>query len=100
MGFRGGTYFTTPGSPTAAHVLLLVPEPVREAADLPIPQAGNDVVFLLQNGRWQTYPAPVANASSHSLRVRPDKRKDGGFNLDVTGMGSWNHPVELRPSVQ
>jgi hypothetical protein len=81
-------------------VLLLVPEPVREAADLPIPQAGNDVVYLLQNGRWQANHAPVANASSHSLRVRPDKNKDGGFELDVTGMGSWNHRVELRPSGQ
>jgi hypothetical protein len=99
-GFWGATYFTTPGSSSVAHVLLLVTEPVREAADLPIPQAGNDVVYLFQNGHWQAYPMPVANASSHSLRVRPDKKNDGGFDLDVTGMGIWNHIVELRPTAQ
>ena len=97
-GFSGGTYLTTGENRPAAHVLLLVPEPVKEAADLPVPQQGGDVVYLLRNGHWQPYPAPVANASSHLIRVRPDGRRDGIFTIDVTGMGSWPTQINLKPS--
>ena len=97
-GFSGGTYLTTGENRPAAHVLLLVPEPVKEAADLPVPQQGGDVVYLLRNGHWQPYPAPVANASSHLIRVRPDGRRDGIFTIDVTGMGSWPTQIKLKPS--
>lgn len=97
-GFSGGTYLTTGENRPAAHVLLLVPESVKEAADLPVPQPGGDVVYLLRNGHWQPYPASVANPSSHVVRVRPDARRDGIFTIDVTGAGSWPHQIKLKPS--
>jgi hypothetical protein len=96
-GFSGGTYFTTGESRPATHVLLLVPEPVEEGVELPVPQQGGDVVYVLRNGHWQPYPAPVGNPSSHLIRVRPGARKDGEFTIDVTGMGKWNHQVTLKP---
>lgn len=96
-GFSGGTYFTTGKSRPATHVLLLVPESVKEAVELPVPQEGGDVVYLLRNGHWQPYPAPVANPSSHLIRVRPNTHGDGEFTIDVTGMGKWNQQVTLKP---
>lgn len=96
-GFSGGTYFTTGESRPATHVLLLVPESVKEAVELPVPQQGGDVIYLLRNGHWQPYPVPVANPSSHLIRVRPGTHGDGVFTIDVTGMGKWNHQVTLRP---
>lgn len=97
-GFSGGTYFTTGDNRPATRVLLLVAEPVKEAAELPVPQQGGAVIYLLRDGRWQPYPAPVTNTSSHVIRVRPDMRRDGVFTIDVTGMGKWNHQVTLKPS--
>jgi|SRR5271166_6030616 len=96
-GFSGGTYFTTRENHPATHVLLLVPESVKEAVELPVPQQGGDVVYLLRNGHWQAYPVPVTKASSHLIRVRPDAHRDGVFTIDVTGMGKWNRQVTLEP---
>jgi hypothetical protein len=96
-GSSGGSHFVTGENRPAAHVLMLVPEPVKRAVDLPIPQQGGDVVYLLRNGHWESYPAPLANASSHVVRVRPDTRIDGGFTVDVTGMGIWNHQITIAP---
>ena len=97
-GASGGTYFETGENRPATHVLLLVTEPVKQAADLPVPRQGGDVVYLFRDGRWQPSPAAVTNASSHIIRIRPDASRPSVFTIDVTGMGSWNHRVTLELS--
>ena len=76
-GFSGGTYISSSRNRTTAHVLLLVPEPVREAADLPVPEAGNDVVYLDTSIIARTSLDGVAFKFSNGNAAIPRKRSLG-----------------------